>query len=103
VKKIMKSMTVKQGKKYNNPASLKDIEPFIEFHQLNRDEVRPHHNEAFTTVRTRLLNLECADARFGGFLHELQRVLLPQAQAQRSSPRFALQPGISLSWVDLRT
>jgi phosphatidylserine decarboxylase len=39
VKKIMKSMTNKQGKKYNNPASIKDIEPFIEFHQLSRDEV----------------------------------------------------------------
>jgi hypothetical protein len=36
----MKSMTNKQGKKYNNPASIKDIEPFIEFHQLRRDEVR---------------------------------------------------------------
>lgn len=30
---------MKQGKKFDNPASVRDIKPFIEFHQLSLDEV----------------------------------------------------------------
>lgn len=32
-------MSIKQGKKYDDPASAKDIQGFINFHQLNMDEV----------------------------------------------------------------
>src|SRR4051794_10336457 len=39
VKALLKKMTVSQGKKFNAPASVKDIEPFIQFHNLNREEM----------------------------------------------------------------
>ncbi|KAF9417205.1 hypothetical protein BGZ76_004549 [Entomortierella beljakovae] len=34
VTKILRDMSVKQGKKFNDPKSKKDIEPFIKFHKL---------------------------------------------------------------------
>ncbi|KAL6068953.1 phosphatidylserine decarboxylase [Balamuthia mandrillaris] len=37
--KILKSLTVKQGRKYNSPTSVRDIAPFIQYHQLNEDEM----------------------------------------------------------------
>ncbi len=39
VKKLLKSMTLQQGKKYNSPSSTKDILPFISFHNLATEEV----------------------------------------------------------------
>jgi phosphatidylserine decarboxylase len=39
IKKMLKSLSVKQGKKYDDPASASQIEGFIAFHQLNMDEV----------------------------------------------------------------
>lgn len=39
IKKFLRSMSIKQGKKYVSPVSIKDIEPFVNFHQLNRDEM----------------------------------------------------------------
>jgi phosphatidylserine decarboxylase len=35
----LKSLSFKQGRKYDDPASVKDIVPFIEFHQLDMSEV----------------------------------------------------------------
>jgi phosphatidylserine decarboxylase precursor len=35
----LKSLSFKQGRKYDDPASAKDIEPFIAFHQLDMSEV----------------------------------------------------------------
>lgn len=32
---MLDSLTKKQGLKYDSPASVKDIEPFIRFHNLN--------------------------------------------------------------------
>lgn len=40
VQRLLKSLTVKQGVKYDAPASVRDIAPFIEFHNLNMDEAR---------------------------------------------------------------
>lgn len=40
VKRMLKNMSVKQGKKYDSPASAKEIPGFIAFHNLNVDEVR---------------------------------------------------------------
>ncbi|KAI9295296.1 hypothetical protein K502DRAFT_324429 [Neoconidiobolus thromboides FSU 785] len=39
IKRILYSMSVKQGKKFNDPNSVKEIEPFIEFHKLSREEI----------------------------------------------------------------
>jgi len=39
VKKILAHLTEKQGKKYNNPLSLKEIPHFVEYHHLNTDEM----------------------------------------------------------------
>jgi phosphatidylserine decarboxylase len=35
----LKSLSVKQGKKFNHPASVGDIKPFIKFHNLDVDEI----------------------------------------------------------------
>ncbi|KAF3912585.1 hypothetical protein ABW21_db0207815 [Orbilia brochopaga] len=39
VRQLLESLSRKQGKKYDNPASAREIKPFIAFHQLNIDEV----------------------------------------------------------------
>ncbi|ETS81454.1 hypothetical protein PFICI_06456 [Pestalotiopsis fici W106-1] len=39
IRKMLKSLSVKQGKKYDDPASKEDIPGFIKFHNLNMDEV----------------------------------------------------------------
>ena len=39
VRKLLKSMSFKQGRKYDDPASAAQIQGFINFHQLNMDEV----------------------------------------------------------------
>jgi len=39
IKKMLKNMSIKQGVKFDNPNSVRDIAPFIAFHQLNMEEV----------------------------------------------------------------
>ncbi|EPQ52482.1 hypothetical protein GLOTRDRAFT_140216 [Gloeophyllum trabeum ATCC 11539] len=39
-RKLLKSLSIKQGIKYDSPESARDILPFIEFHNLNVDEIR---------------------------------------------------------------
>ncbi|EGG14945.1 Phosphatidylserine decarboxylase proenzyme 2 precursor [Cavenderia fasciculata] len=39
VKKLLKYLTAKTGRKYNSPESIKEIAPFIKFHNLNIDEI----------------------------------------------------------------
>ncbi|KAJ4362305.1 phosphatidylserine decarboxylase [Neocucurbitaria cava] len=39
IRKLLKSLSFKQGKKYDDPASAAEIAPFIAFHQLNMNEV----------------------------------------------------------------
>lgn len=39
VKKLLLSLSIKQGKKFDNPASARDIKGFIAFHQLDLSEV----------------------------------------------------------------
>ncbi|KAI0205869.1 phosphatidylserine decarboxylase [Astrocystis sublimbata] len=39
IRKMLKGMSIKQGKKYDDPASKSQIEPFIAFHQLDMSEV----------------------------------------------------------------
>ncbi|KAF1989938.1 hypothetical protein K402DRAFT_418046 [Aulographum hederae CBS 113979] len=38
-RKLLKSLSIKQGKKYDDPASVNEIQGFINFHQLNMGEV----------------------------------------------------------------
>lgn len=45
VRKMLKSLSIKQGKKYDDPASASQIPGFIQFHQLNMDEVLLPINE----------------------------------------------------------
>ncbi|KAJ3782369.1 phosphatidylserine decarboxylase-domain-containing protein [Lentinula aff. detonsa] len=37
---LLKSLSIKQGVKYDSPESVRDIPPFIEFHKLDMNEVR---------------------------------------------------------------
>jgi len=39
IAKILKHLTEQQGRRYNNPHSKKEIESFIHYHNLNRDEI----------------------------------------------------------------
>ncbi|KAI1389400.1 phosphatidylserine decarboxylase-domain-containing protein [Hypoxylon trugodes] len=39
IRKLLKSLSIKQGKKYDDPTSKSEILPFIEFHQLDMSEV----------------------------------------------------------------
>jgi len=39
IKKMLKSLSIKQGKKYDDPASVSQIEGFIQFHRLDMSEV----------------------------------------------------------------
>ncbi|KAI0035374.1 phosphatidylserine decarboxylase-domain-containing protein [Vararia minispora EC-137] len=38
-RRLLKSMSIKQGVKYDSPDSVSDIRPFIEFHNLNTEEI----------------------------------------------------------------
>ncbi|KAM5356991.1 hypothetical protein ACJZ2D_016725 [Fusarium nematophilum] len=45
IRKLLKSLSVKQGKKFDDPASKEEIEKFIEFHGLDMSEVLLPLNE----------------------------------------------------------
>lgn len=38
-RRLLKSLSIKQGIKYDDPESARDILPFIEFHRLKVDEI----------------------------------------------------------------
>ena len=38
-RRLLKSLSIKQGIKYDDPVSARDIPAFIEFHKLNVDEI----------------------------------------------------------------
>ncbi|KIM63511.1 hypothetical protein SCLCIDRAFT_117153 [Scleroderma citrinum Foug A] len=38
-RRLLKSLTLKQGMKYDSPDSIRDIQPFIDFHKLNVNEI----------------------------------------------------------------
>ncbi|PLW06798.1 hypothetical protein PCANC_19780 [Puccinia coronata f. sp. avenae] len=40
IKKLLKSLTIKQGNKFNSPESIKEIMPFVNFHELDMNEVK---------------------------------------------------------------
>lgn len=39
LRNMLRNLTIKQGRKYDNPASIRSIPPFIKFHQLDMTEV----------------------------------------------------------------
>jgi phosphatidylserine decarboxylase len=39
VKQLLRSLSIKQGRKYDSPLSAREIKGFVTFHQLNLDEV----------------------------------------------------------------
>ncbi|CCO32442.1 phosphatidylserine decarboxylase [Rhizoctonia solani AG-1 IB] len=39
-RKLLKSMSIKQGQKYDSPESAREIQAFIEFHNLNLEEIK---------------------------------------------------------------
>ncbi|EPX71466.1 phosphatidylserine decarboxylase Psd3 [Schizosaccharomyces octosporus yFS286] len=45
VRKLLRSLTIRQGIKYDSPLSTKDIVPFIKFFDLNTDEMEKPVNE----------------------------------------------------------
>ena len=59
-RRLLKSLSIKQGVKYDSPESARDILPFIEFHKLNVDEILRPLDEfsacpLFTHVAKKLL------------------------------------------------
>ncbi len=81
VRKILKSLSVKQGRKYDDPASAAQIRDFINFHQLDMTEV--------------LLPLD----QFKNFNEFFYRALKPDARPC-SAPD---EPGIVVSPADCRS
>ncbi|CBF83232.1 putative phosphatidylserine decarboxylase Psd2 [Aspergillus nidulans FGSC A4] len=81
IRKILKSLSIKQGKKYDDPASASQIRDFINFHQLDMSEV--------------LLPLD----QFKNFNEFFYRALKPGARPC-SAPH---EPGIVVSPADCRT
>jgi len=76
VRKLLKSMSIKQGKKYDDPASKSQIIPFVEFHNLDLSEV--------------LLPLE----EFKNFNEFFYRALKPGARpcSAPNNPRIIVSP-----------
>jgi phosphatidylserine decarboxylase len=60
IRGLLHKMTVNQGKKFDSTSSVKDIEPFIEFHNLNRGEMLESEFSTFNEFFYRKLK---ADAR----------------------------------------
>ncbi|GAQ43757.1 hypothetical protein AtubIFM61612_011223 [Aspergillus tubingensis] len=80
IRKILKSLSIKQGRKYDDPASASQIRDFINFHQLDMSEV--------------LLPVE----KFKNFNEFFYRALKPGARPC-SAPE---EPGIVVSPADCR-
>lgn len=50
-RRLLKSLSIKQGIKYDDPESTRDILPFIAFHQLNVDEILEPIESFSTCIR----------------------------------------------------
>ncbi|ORY01148.1 hypothetical protein K493DRAFT_278223 [Basidiobolus meristosporus CBS 931.73] len=40
IRRLLKTSSLKQGRKFDDPVSVRDIRPFIQFHQINTDEIQ---------------------------------------------------------------
>lgn len=81
IKKMLKSLSIKQGKKYDDPASASQIDGFITFHNLNMSEVLLPTNQ------------------FKNFNEFFYRALKPEARPCSAPDR----PQIIVSPADCRT
>lgn len=79
-RRLLKSLSIKQGIKYDSPESVRDIQPFIQFHRLNVDEILDPL-DSFSKHPHAVLPPPLM------FLRNVQRILLPQAQTYDSTPR----------------
>lgn len=77
-RKLLKSMSVKQGRKYDSPESAADIRSFIQFHNLNISEIRDPI-DSFSAILSHSLQFL---ALFSDcFFRDIQSVLLSETQA----------------------
>lgn len=72
-KKLLKRLSIKQGKKFDNPISVKQIEPFIRFHQLDMTD--------------------CLDVEYKTFNEFFYRKLKPGSRMiESNSPNVMISP-----------
>jgi hypothetical protein len=62
-RRLLKSLSIKQGIKYDDPESARDIPAFIEFHNLKVDEILDPLS-SFSKWFALILMVKPADARF---------------------------------------
>lgn len=79
-RRLLKSMSIKQGLKYDSPESAREIPAFIEFHQLKIDEIRDpldSFSTSYSCIRHAglILNLETFNQFFYRKLKESARPL----------------------------
>lgn len=75
-KNLLKTLSVRQGKKFDNPASVKQIESFIQFHHLDMSE--------------------CIDTTYGTFNEFFYRKLKPGSRIiENNSPKYMVSPADS--------
>lgn len=74
IRGMLRSLSVKQGRKYDNPSSVQSIPAFIKFHRLNMDDV-----------------LEPV-ANFKNFNEFFYRKLKPGARKLEGGPKIAVSP-----------
>lgn len=73
---LLKTLSVRQGKKFDNPASVKQIESFIQFHHLDMSQ--------------------CMDTTYGTFNEFFYRKLKPGSRIiENKSPKYMVSPADS--------
>ena len=93
-RKLLKSLSIKQGLKYDSPESARDIPAFIQFHNLNMDEILdplPSFSTWSTLLYRRGLNSAHFPETFNQFFYRYV-LLLAAAQALASRCFRKLKP-----------
>ena len=85
-RRLLKSLSIKQGLKYDAPESVRDIPPFIEFHNLNTEEIL----DPLDSFSAFAISSHAQPLTF--LSRNIQRVLLPQTQARRPPRREPRRP-----------
>ena len=85
-RRLLKSLSVKQGVKYDDPQSAQDIPAFIEFHKLDKTEILDPL-ESFSSLLDRVPGCSADLVR-----RNFQRVLLSQVESECSTSGRAREP-----------